>query len=90
VAGRPAILVPLPSSMDNHQYYNANAFEDVGGGWLMSQDGFTAASLSARLEAFITAPDTLTNAAENAKKLGYENAAENLADMVVLFDQNPR
>ncbi|NBO20085.1 MAG: UDP-N-acetylglucosamine--N-acetylmuramyl-(pentapeptide) pyrophosphoryl-undecaprenol N-acetylglucosamine transferase, partial [Proteobacteria bacterium] len=24
-AGRPAILVPLPSAMDNHQYYNANA-----------------------------------------------------------------
>ena len=83
VAGRPAILVPLPTSMDNHQYYNANAFEDVGGGWLMSQDGFTAASLAARLEAFITAPDTLINAAENAKKLGYENAAENLADMVL-------
>lgn len=82
VAGRPAILVPLPTSMDNHQYYNANAFEDVGGGWLMSQDGFTAASLAARLEAFITAPDTLTKAAENAKKLGYENAAENLADII--------
>ncbi len=83
VAGRPAILVPLPTSMDNHQYYNANAFEDVGGGWLMSQDGFTPESLAARLEAFVTAPDTLTKAAENAKKLGYENAAENLAGMVL-------
>ena len=67
VAGRPAILVPLPTSMDNHQYYNANAFEDVGGGWVMTQDGFTAESLSARLEAFLTAPLTLTKAAENAK-----------------------
>ena len=71
VAGRPAILVPLPTAMDNHQYFNANAFEDVGGGWVMTQDGFTAASLSARLEAFLTAPDaTLTKAAENARKLG--------------------
>lgn len=82
VAGRPAILVPLPTSMDNHQYYNANAFEDVGGGWLMSQDGFTAASLAARLEAFITAPETLAIAAENAKKLDSGNAAESLADII--------
>ncbi len=83
VAGRPAILIPLPTSMDNHQYYNANAFEEIGGGWLMNQEGFTSASLAARLEAFITAPDTLVKAAENAKKLGYENAAENLADIVM-------
>lgn len=86
VAGRSAILVPLPSSMDNHQYYNANAFEDVGGGWLMNQEGFTAASLAARLEAFITAPETLTVAAENAKKLDSGNAAESLADMVLKFN----
>jgi len=82
VSGRPAILVPLPTSMDNHQYYNANAFEDVGGGWVMNQNGFTAQSLAARLEAFITAPDTLTKAAENAKKLGAENSAQKLAEMV--------
>jgi UDP-N-acetylglucosamine--N-acetylmuramyl-(pentapeptide) pyrophosphoryl-undecaprenol N-acetylglucosamine transferase len=83
VSGRPAILVPLPSAMDNHQYYNANAFEDVGGGWVMSQDGFTAASLSARLEAFLTAPDALAKAAENAKKLGSPDAAEKLASLVL-------
>lgn len=83
VAGRPAILVPLPTSMDNHQYYNANAFEEIGGGWLISQDGFTPQSLAARLEAFITAPDTLAKAAENAKKLNSGNAAENCAELVL-------
>jgi len=83
VAGRPAILVPLPTSMDNHQYYNANAFEEVGGGWVMAQEGFTPASLSARLEAFLTAPATLAKAAENAKKLGSPEAAEKLAQIVV-------
>jgi len=83
VAGRPAILVPLPTSMDNHQYFNANALEDVGGGWVMTQDGFTAQSLSARLEAFLTSPATLTKAAENAKQLGSSDAAEKLAELVL-------
>ena len=87
VAGRPAILVPLPTAMDNHQYYNANAFEDVGGGWVMTQDGFTVASLSARLEAFLTAPATLTKAAENAKKLGSPDAAEKLAALALATAQ---
>ena len=82
-AGRPAILVPLPTAMDNHQYFNANALEDVGGGWVMTQDGFTAASLAARLEAFLTAPATLTKAAENARRLGSPDAAEKLAALVL-------
>lgn len=83
VAGRPAILVPLPTSMDNHQYYNAQALEDAGGGWVMTQDGFTAASLAARLEAFLTSPATLSRAAENAVKLGAPDAAKKLAELVL-------
>ncbi len=83
VAGRPAILVPLPHAMDNHQYFNANALEDVGGGWVMTQDGFAAASLAARLEAFLTAPSALAKAAESARKLGSPDAAEKLAALVL-------
>ena len=82
-AGRPGILVPLPSAMDNHQYFNAIALEEVGGGWVMTQDGFTADSLAARLEAFLTAPATLTKAAENASRLGSPDAAEKLAALVL-------
>lgn len=83
VAGRPAILVPLPTAMDNHQYHNGQALEAVGGGWVMTQDGFTADSLAARLEAFLTAPATLSRAAENAKRLASPDAAEKLAALVM-------
>jgi UDP-N-acetylglucosamine--N-acetylmuramyl-(pentapeptide) pyrophosphoryl-undecaprenol N-acetylglucosamine transferase len=89
VAGRPAILVPLPTSMDNHQYYNADAFEQAGGGWIMAQEGFTPASLSARLEAFLTSPDVLGKAAQSALNMGSEDAAEKLAGLV-LDMQRPR
>lgn len=83
VAGRPGILVPLPSSMDNHQYHNASALESVGGGWVMTQDGFTPEALSARLEAFLTSPGTLEKAAQNARRLGSPDAAETLAKLVL-------
>lgn len=82
-AGRPAVLVPYPQATDNHQYYNAQAIEDVGGGWLMPQEGFTAAALAARLESVLTLPSLLSKAAEKMLGLGHLNAAKDLADMVL-------
>ena len=83
IAGRPAILVPLPTSMDNHQYHNATAFADVGGGWLISQDDFTAQSLAKQLEELINTPDILKKSAENARKLATDNSAEKLANAII-------
>ncbi len=82
VSGRPAILIPLPNSMDNHQYHNANALEEAGGGWLMAQEGFTPQAVAARLEAFLTAPEALTRAAEKARKLGNFDAEKKLANLI--------
>lgn len=82
-ASRPVILVPLPSAMDNHQYINASAFEEGGGGWLMAQDGFTAASLSTRIETFLGVPAALMEASKKVRALGNIHAAEHLADVVL-------
>lgn len=82
-AGRPSILVPLPNAMDNHQYYNANALEESGGGWMMPQEGFTAAALSTRIEAFLSLSDSLTRAAAAARKAGRINAARELVTLVL-------
>ena len=32
VTGTPALLVPLPNAIDNHQLKNAEALRDAGGG----------------------------------------------------------
>lgn len=82
-AGRPSILVPLPTAMDNHQYYNANALEEAGGGWVMPQDGFTPAALSARIEAFLSLPESLARAARSAREAGRIHAARDLADLAL-------
>ncbi len=82
-AGRPSILVPLPTAMDNHQYHNANALEEVGGGWMMLQEGFTAAALSARIESFLGLPASLARAAEYALKAGRIHAARDLGTLAL-------
>jgi UDP-N-acetylglucosamine--N-acetylmuramyl-(pentapeptide) pyrophosphoryl-undecaprenol N-acetylglucosamine transferase len=82
-AGRPAVLVPYPFAMDDHQTANAQAVADAGGAWLMPQPAFTAKALADRLEALLDLPATLTKAAEAAHGRGAADAAARLADIVL-------
>ena len=41
----PAILIPLPSSADNHQYYNAKAMADKKASWLIIEEQNAASNL---------------------------------------------
>jgi UDP-N-acetylglucosamine--N-acetylmuramyl-(pentapeptide) pyrophosphoryl-undecaprenol N-acetylglucosamine transferase len=82
VAGRPAILVPLPGAIDDHQAANAEALQNVGGAWVIAQREFTAALLTERLTMLLNSPMMLSDAAESASSVGVPYAADSLADMV--------
>lgn len=82
-AGRPAILVPLPNSIDDHQMANAKALEAAGGGWALPESQLSSTSLAAKLQAVLEQPEALQRAAEAAAHAGRRDAAERLADLVV-------
>lgn len=82
-AGRPAILVPLPQATDNHQYFNAQAIEDVGAGWVITQPAFTPETLASKLETLMLAPQRLSECARAMHTLGRPNASAALADCVL-------
>ena len=81
-AGRPAIFVPYPHHKDQQQKRNADAIFDAGGAWVMTQDGFTVEALLARIETFLQSPESLFNAAENARSCGKPDAARKLGNVV--------
>ena len=81
-AGRPAIFVPYPHHADQQQKRNANAVFDVGGAWVMTEEGFTANALLNRIETFLQNPEALFNAAENARVCGKPDAARKLGNLV--------
>lgn len=83
VIGRPAILVPYPYAMDDHQTANAAALRAAGAGWLIPHAEFTAAALTSRLTNILADPAPLGIAAGSARALGRPDAAERLADVVV-------
>jgi UDP-N-acetylglucosamine--N-acetylmuramyl-(pentapeptide) pyrophosphoryl-undecaprenol N-acetylglucosamine transferase len=82
VAGRPAVLIPYPHAIDDHQTANARAFAHKGAGWVMQQATMTSGSLAVQLGALLAAPDALTGAAEHALAEGQPEAAHRLADLV--------
>jgi UDP-N-acetylglucosamine--N-acetylmuramyl-(pentapeptide) pyrophosphoryl-undecaprenol N-acetylglucosamine transferase len=91
--GRPAILVPYPHAVDDHQTLNAHALDEVGGGWLMPQESFTPDGLAERLRSLFAAPRILIRAAECARNSGQPDAAVRLADAVcdlISKDENER
>jgi UDP-N-acetylglucosamine--N-acetylmuramyl-(pentapeptide) pyrophosphoryl-undecaprenol N-acetylglucosamine transferase len=82
VAGRPAVLVPLPGAIDDHQRANARALADAGGAWLVAQPDFSAAALAALLQSTLPDAAALAHAAAIAAAHGHADAAARLADLV--------
>jgi len=81
-AGRPAILIPLPSATDDHQTFNAREMARAGGARMIAQAKFTPVELAKQMQKLGLAPAALANAAERAKSAGRPHAARDLADLV--------
>jgi UDP-N-acetylglucosamine--N-acetylmuramyl-(pentapeptide) pyrophosphoryl-undecaprenol N-acetylglucosamine transferase len=80
VIGRPAVLVPYPHAMDDHQTTNARAVDNAGGAWMMPQPAFTPEALAGRLETLLTLPGCAAKVAATAYDLGRPDAASRLAE----------
>jgi UDP-N-acetylglucosamine--N-acetylmuramyl-(pentapeptide) pyrophosphoryl-undecaprenol N-acetylglucosamine transferase len=81
-AGRPAILVPLPTATDDHQSANVLEMVEAGGARSIQQSQFTAKELAKQMQRLGLDPDALTNAAGRARSVGRPNATRDLADLV--------
>ncbi|HEX8380041.1 MAG TPA: undecaprenyldiphospho-muramoylpentapeptide beta-N-acetylglucosaminyltransferase [Allosphingosinicella sp.] len=84
VAGRPAILIPLPSATDDHQTANAREMAKAGGARMIAQKNFAPVELAKQMQKLGLEPAALANAAARAWAIGRPNAASDLADLVEL------
>jgi UDP-N-acetylglucosamine--N-acetylmuramyl-(pentapeptide) pyrophosphoryl-undecaprenol N-acetylglucosamine transferase len=81
--GRPAILVPLPHSLDQDQLANATVLAKAGGAILLTQAEFTAERFAGEIAALAADPPRLAVMAAAARKVGTPDAADRLADLVL-------
>lgn len=83
VAGRPALLIPYPSAIDDHQTANARAIEDAGGAIVLPQHALTPESLADLLAELLDDTARLTEMTEAARAYGRPDAVEDLAALVL-------
>jgi UDP-N-acetylglucosamine--N-acetylmuramyl-(pentapeptide) pyrophosphoryl-undecaprenol N-acetylglucosamine transferase len=80
VMGRPAILVPLPHAIDDHQTANARSLTDRGGAILLRQRDMNVASLTEALQACLTDPQRLATMAAASAATATPDATAQVCD----------
>ncbi len=81
--GRPSILVPLPGAIDQDQFANAGVLSQANGALRIAQADFTPDRLASEISALVAEPARLAAMAEAARAVGWLDAAERLADLVM-------
>lgn len=82
LARRPALFVPYPYAMDDHQFYNAQQATLCGGGWMVREKDFTPQKLADFLAEWMVSPRQLKEAAVNVQRIAVPNASVKLANLV--------
>jgi UDP-N-acetylglucosamine--N-acetylmuramyl-(pentapeptide) pyrophosphoryl-undecaprenol N-acetylglucosamine transferase len=82
VIGRPSILIPLPSAMDDHQTANARGLSEAGGAILIPESRLDAATLAEHIALVLEDPQGAEQMAAAALSRGRPDATEALVALV--------
>jgi UDP-N-acetylglucosamine--N-acetylmuramyl-(pentapeptide) pyrophosphoryl-undecaprenol N-acetylglucosamine transferase len=80
IMGRPAILVPLPHAIDDHQSANARFLSDPGAAVMIPQSDLTAQALAALLQQYCTDSAALLEMAKISSGLATPGATVTVGD----------
>ena len=79
--GKPAILVPLPTAIYQHQEKNALVMEQAGAAVLLRQSELTGTSLANQIAALLSDAGRLRSMGERSAALGRPDASETIVQM---------
>jgi UDP-N-acetylglucosamine--N-acetylmuramyl-(pentapeptide) pyrophosphoryl-undecaprenol N-acetylglucosamine transferase len=82
-AGRPAILVPLPTAADDHQRRNAEVLAAAGAAERLEQKDLTGERLAGAIDRLLGDPPRLEAMARAAHRLAKPDAAQRIVDRVL-------
>ena len=84
-AGKPSILVPLPTAADQHQLRNAESMERIGAARMVLDAEFTGPRLVEEVSRLARDPDLLKVMGEAARSFAKPGAASRAADVLESF-----
>lgn len=80
IMGRPAILIPLPHAIDDHQSANARSLAERGGAILLRQSDMSADLLARQIKSYIEYPQLLRTMADACRAAAIPNATQRVTD----------
>ena len=80
--GKPALLIPLPSALRDHQHFNADAFASRGAADEAKQDELSAHQLCRYLISRYDKPERLAEMSRRMLTIAVPDAAKKVADLV--------
>jgi UDP-N-acetylglucosamine--N-acetylmuramyl-(pentapeptide) pyrophosphoryl-undecaprenol N-acetylglucosamine transferase len=81
--GLPAILVPFPHAVDDHQTRNAELLVNAGAARLQAEDNCSIESMATHLAELLSDRAALMNMAQAARSLAVPDSADRVADICV-------
>ena len=79
--GLPALFVPYPAAVDDHQTANARPMADVGAAVIIDESMLSAEVLAGQLRAWLSSRDDLQGKAEKARGLARPNALMRITEL---------
>jgi UDP-N-acetylglucosamine--N-acetylmuramyl-(pentapeptide) pyrophosphoryl-undecaprenol N-acetylglucosamine transferase len=79
----PSLLVPFPAAADNHQFYNARAFEATGAARLLEQKGATAEKVAVAVAELVENDAALSQMRAALAQWHAPRAAEQIAENIL-------
>jgi len=79
----PSSLVPFPAAADNHQFFNANAFEKTGAAMLLEQKDSTPEKVAAILTGLVENETARSQMQSALTKWHAPKAAEQIAENIL-------
>ena len=79
----PHLAIPLPSSKDNHQFENANFYEQYGCNWIMNQNEINETNLTSKLIHIIQDKKEYLKKKNNMKNFNFQNSWNNVNQKII-------
>ncbi|MDH3747847.1 MAG: undecaprenyldiphospho-muramoylpentapeptide beta-N-acetylglucosaminyltransferase [Gammaproteobacteria bacterium] len=81
--GLPALFIPYPSAVDDHQTANARPMADAGAALIIDERDLTAKSLCAHLSDWLSERSVLQSRADKARALSMPDSLERISKLLM-------
>lgn len=82
-SGRPAIFIPLPHAVDDHQFYNAKYLADQGAAFIIRQNEMDQKKFIDLIQFLLINPQKLVEISQKLKKIVMKDAGEKITATVL-------